>query len=131
MKKNGKSSSGVPLLRFRSLLLWMVLVIVLISGPLLLVWKQVYINIASISMDENRKTLAGLQKEITTLKLASNRLSSGERIERIAREKLGLEYPTTSQMYVINIPGERKNFVLDKTHDILAFFRKVIAGERG
>lgn len=112
------------------MLLWIALVIIMISGPLALVWKQVHISSTSLRMDENRKLLDSLQKEMTTLRFASNKLSSTERIERIARNSLGLEYPATSQIYVIHIPSGQKDTVLSRTQDFVAFIRKVISGER-
>jgi cell division protein FtsL len=130
MKKREKKNQDGPLLRLRPMLLWVTLVLVLISGPMLLVWKQVFISSASLDMDAKRKTIVSLQKEIATLRLSSNRLSSTERIESIARNNLGLDYPATSQVYVIHIPREQKGSVLIKTQDIVAFLRKVISGER-
>jgi cell division protein FtsL len=130
MKKKEKKSQNGPLLRVRPMLLWVTLVLLLISGPLVLVWKQVYISTASLDMDAKRKSLISLQKEIETLKLSSNRLSATERIEGIARNNLGLDYPATSQVYVIHIPRSQKGSVLSKTQDIVAFLRKVISGER-
>ncbi|HEX2955552.1 MAG TPA: cell division protein FtsL [Chitinispirillaceae bacterium] len=130
MKKREKKSQNGPLLRVRPMLLWITLILLMISGPLLLVWKQVYISSASLEMDAKRKSLIAFQKEIATLRLSSNRLSATERIERIARDNLGLEYPATSQIYVIHIPREQKSYVFSKTQDIVAFFRKVISGER-
>jgi cell division protein FtsL len=130
MKKREKKSQNAPLVRVRPMLLWIALIVIMISGPLMLVWKQVYISSTSVHMDTKRKTLATLQKEITTFKFASNKLSSTERIEHIARSSLGLEYPATSQIYVIHIPREQKNTVLSKTQDLVAFIRKVISGER-
>lgn len=130
MKKREKKTQNTPLVRVRPMLLWITLVIIMISGPLALVWKQVHISSTSLRMDENRKLLDSLQKEMTTLRFASNKLSSTERIERIARNSLGLEYPATSQIYVIHIPSCQKGTVLSRTQDIVAFIRKVISGER-
>ncbi|MBN1602262.1 MAG: cell division protein FtsL [Chitinispirillaceae bacterium] len=130
MKKREKKTQNTPLVRVRPMLLWITLVIIMISGPLALVWKQVHISSTSLRMDENRKLLDSLQKEMTTLRFTSNKLSSTERIERIARKSLGLEYPATSQIYVIHIPSGQKGTVLSRTQDIVAFLRKVISGER-
>jgi cell division protein FtsL len=130
MKKREKKTQNAPLVRVRPMLLWITLVIIMISGPLALVWKQVHISSTSVRMDANRKTLDSLQKEITALRFTSNKLSSTERIERIARKSLDLEYPATSQVYVINIPSDQKGTMLSRTQDIVAFIRKVISGER-
>jgi cell division protein FtsL len=131
MKKREKNNQNAPLIRVRPMLLWITLILVMISGPLLLVWKQVYISTTSIRMDAERDSLAVFQKEIANLKLIRNRLASTERIEHIGRDFLGLEYPATSQIYVIHIPQEHKSSVFSKTQDLVAFLRKVIAGERG
>lgn len=128
MKKK-RNSEHAPLLRLRSMLAGMLFIVVMISGPLVLVWKQVYINSASLHMDSMRRSLDTLQKEITMLKLSSTRLSSADRIERIAREKLHLEYSSTSQIYVVHVPKSRGG-LHQRSVDIVTFFRKMITGER-
>jgi hypothetical protein len=82
-------------------------------------------------MDAEHDSLAVFQKEIANLKFISNRLASTERIEHIGHDFLGLDYPATSQMYVIHIPQEHRSSVFSKTQDLVAFLKKVIAGERG
>lgn len=130
MKKNKKNKS-TPLLRFRPMLIGIILVLMMISGPLILVWKQVYINSASLQMDSMKKELKLLEKEITTLEMSCNRFSSTDRIERIARQKLEMVYPTTNQIYIVHIPSNKKAGVFSTTQDIVAFFRKIITGEKG
>ena len=48
MNKRKEESMLKPIIRFRSMLLWVAMLSIMISGPLLAVWKQVYIGTASI-----------------------------------------------------------------------------------
>jgi hypothetical protein len=73
---------------------------------------------------ETGKHLTHFQKEITALRFTSNKLSSTERIERIARKSLDLEYPATSQVYVINIPSDQKGNSVIKDAGYRCIFRK-------
>ena len=113
------------------MLLGITLLAVLISGPLLLVWKQVCINSLSLKMEYTNDTLAICNKKIDSLRLKCEYLSSNERIERIARSSLGLDYPTPEQIVIVRV-GERRGFAAAGwTQGVLAFLRKSLFGESG
>ena len=131
-KKHAEIAPAMPLVRLRSMVLWMVLLAVLISGPLLLVWKQVYINTASLQMNTLADSLLVLQKEVATLQLRCERFAATERIEKFAREALELEYPLSSQIMIVSVPPENRNFrILYRPKEILAYLRKTMRGDRG
>lgn len=92
-------------------------VAVLVIGPLLVVWKQVYITEVSMKRSALSDSLTVLSKETARLRFAAEKLSSTARIESIARERLGLEYPGADQMVIIKQreidktqPGNEGNF---------------------
>ena len=130
-KKRSSPSAGTPIIRFRSMLLGIVLLSVLISGPLLLVWKQVCINSLSLRMEHTGDTLAVYAREIASLRLKAEYLSSNGRIERIARSSLGLEYPTPEQIVIVKVDENRRFAAAGWPHGVLAFLRKSLFGESG
>jgi cell division protein FtsL len=132
MKRKQSSTAGsTPIFRFRSMLLGVALLAVLISGPLLLVWKQVYINSVSMKMDQKSDSLALCAKEIAALRLECEHLSSNERIERIARSSLGLDYPTSEQIVIVTVSDGRRLAVAGWPQELIAFLRKSFWGDRG
>lgn len=130
-RKQSSGAVSAPIFRFRSMLLGIGLLAVLISGPLLLVWKQVYINSVSMKMELKSDTLATCAKEIAALRLEYEHLSSNERIERIARSSLGLDYPTSDQIVIVNVTDSRKPAAGGWPQELLAFLRRSILGDRG
>ena len=130
-KRHSETASSTPIFRFRSMLIGIVILAVVISGPLLLVWKQVYINSLSRKMEQTGDTLAVCAKEIASLRLKCEYLSSNERIERIARSSLGLEYPMSEQIVIVKVGGDRHFAAAGWTQGVLAFLRKSLFGESG
>ena len=130
MKKR-KKNTAKPIIRFRLMMLWVVLLAVLVSGPLVVVWKQVYINDASLQMDSMADSLVVLKKEIAALHLESERLSGIERIETLAREKLQLHYPSSGQIVIVKIHDTDREHRGHNPLELLAFLRKAIAGDNG
>jgi cell division protein FtsL len=107
MKRNSlKQMHSVPLVRVRFMAVVIAAVIIGIAGPLALVWKQAYIASASVRLEEMTDTVSALNREIATLQLLRDRLSSNERIERVARTLLGLEYPSSDRIAIIPIRGK-------------------------
>lgn len=102
-KRNDSSPTVQPLIRFRSMFIGTLLLILLISGPLLMVAKQVYINNVSLRMNAMADSLEILNKEITSLELTCQQLSFNERIERIVRDARQLEYPTANQIVIVKM----------------------------
>ena len=131
--KNRRSATAAsaPIFRFRSMLLGIAVLAVVISGPLLLVWKQVCINSLSLKMDRTADTLAVRAKEIASLRLRCEYLSSNERIERIARSSLGLEYPSSEQIVIVKVDDNRHFAASGWTQGVIAFLRKSLFGESG
>ena len=93
--------SSHPIIRFRSMMVGVGLIALLISGPLLLVWKQVYITDTSLKLNAMADTLASLEKQVAALRLTRERLSSTERIEQLARNVLQLDYPSSDQIVIV------------------------------
>lgn len=127
MRKKSNASVA-PIIRIRSMLAGVVILGMVIAGPLLLVWKQVYISSASRQIDTLSDSLRVLTKEVTTLKLRRDRLASSDRIEEIAKNDLGLEYPSSDQIVVIKVP--KNSFVLedDWPKELAAFIKRSLFG---
>jgi cell division protein FtsL len=133
MKKNStKASSQQPILRFRPFLIRIAFLLMVISGPLLIVWKQVYINNASIKLNKMSDSLNALRREIASLEIQCERYSSTDRIERFARENLQLEYPVSSQIVVVKTSKNMTEARLNcDPREILSHLKRVIGKDRG
>lgn len=108
MKRNpSKQTRPAPLVRVRFMAVVIAAVTIGIAGPLTLVWKQAYIASASVRLEEMADTVSALNRQIATLQLLRDRLSSNERIERVARTLLGLDYPSSDRIAII--PVREKN----------------------
>ena len=105
-QKNEKNRQ--PVMRLRSMFIGLCVLVVCMVGPLVLVWKQSYINQISIRLENRADTLRTLNREITALSLERERLLTPARIERIARSK-GLEYPTSRQLEVLEVRVPRQS----------------------
>ena len=93
-----------------------VLVALIIILPLSLVWKQVYITKVSIQYDSLKDSLSVLNREIASLSIRAEKLSGTGRIETIAKERLQLDYPLSSEIVVVRPEKkQRKNFILNST----------------
>jgi len=97
-----------PVLRLRMMLIGLCVLIVCMVGPLVLVWKQSYINQASIRLENKADALAAQNREITALRLECGRLSATPRIERMAKER-GFEYPPSGRMVVLDVKPSRQS----------------------
>jgi len=131
MRKQNEKLESAPVIRVRFMGLWVALLIALISGPLLAVWKQVDINHTSIQINRMSDSLSVLRKEIATLQFTCERYSSTERIEKIARNNLQLDYPLSSQIVVIQMNNQNMNRISDTPREILAYLKKTIVRDRG
>jgi cell division protein FtsL len=114
----------------RHLPLIVVVVGALITGPLLVVWKQVYITKVSIKRAALSDSLNVLSKEAAQWRFLTEKLSSTSRIETIAHERLGLEYPSAGQITIIK--GQE---LVRSDHDgasgFIAFLRRSFSRSRG
>ncbi len=126
LKKIG--NSVLPILKYFSTTA--VLVIIVVMFPLSLVWKQVYITNTSLRQDSLRDSLTVLQKEVITLSIAAERLSATERIENIARESLGLDYPSSEEIVVVH-PRKRKESGFKPNSPFWTVFKKSLTPEKG
>ena len=126
-----KKKKGGPIFRLRTLLMWIGMIAVLIAGPLLLVWKQVYITSTSMHIDKMTRELANLSKETTELRLRCERLAANDRIERIARTSLDLDYPSSSQIVVIRVPQRNRLQQMQWPRELAAFIKRSLFGENG
>lgn len=131
MGKRKEKKESSPVIRVRLLGIGVMFLIALISGPLLAVWKQVYINNTSIQMNVLTDTISIKHKEIATLKFSCELYSSTERIEKIAKNSLNLEYPVSSQIVIVRMDKKKPNRIGRTSRDILAYLRKSITGDRG
>jgi cell division protein FtsL len=102
-KSTLKRKRTAPLVRVRFMAVVLAVITLGIAGPLLLVWKQAYIASASMRIETMNDTVSALNRKIATLQLLRDRLSSNERIERVARARLGLEYPSSDRIVIIPV----------------------------
>jgi cell division protein FtsL len=130
-KKQMRKPSSRPIIRFRSMLLGTVVVAMLITIPLLMVWKQVYITSASLRMEKMTDSLSILSREMTTLRLRCEQLSSRDRIEDLAQKKLGLDYTPTDQIVIVKIHDEANVVFTGWPQELVAFLKKSLFGDRG
>jgi cell division protein FtsL len=73
----------------------------LVTFPLLAVRKEVYITNSSLNQESLADSVAVLSRRATRLRMTAESLASNERIERIARQSLGLEYPASQQIVIV------------------------------
>lgn len=131
MRKRSESPVSSPIVRVRIMIIGVAAIIALISGPLLAVWKQVYINNTSIQLSKMTDRLSSLRKEIATLQFTCERYASTERIEKIAHEKLNLEYPVSSQIVIIQLQKQDSPKLSNAPKEFLVYLKKTIAGDKG
>ena len=100
------STDRSPLVRLRQLIMVIAGIAAIFSIPLLLVWKQTYIRGSSVRLEAMADTLSAFDKELSFLRLKSERLSNTERIESFARVSLGLDYPSSDRMVIVSLDKE-------------------------
>lgn len=72
-----------------------------------------------------------LKKQAAVLTLEYERLSGIERIEKIAKEKLDLDFPSSSQITIVKIKNKSNERWLYTPKELLAILRKTITGDKG
>ena len=97
-----KSSAAATPVRVRSMATGLIAVTALIALPLLVVWKQAFISGASMRIERMNDTLSSMNREIATLRLRRDRLSTNDRIESIAQRSLNLEYPASDRITFVS-----------------------------
>jgi len=119
-----RTGSTRPIVRLRSMLLGAVGTAFLISGPLLMVWKQVYLTSTSVQINKMTDSLAVLSREIASLRLRCERLSSKERIEAISQRSLGLDYTSADNIVIVKVPELSGKNRIAAIREMTAFFRR-------
>lgn len=121
-------STPAPVVKVRIILILLSVIAVIIAGPLLAVWKQVYINDLSIRLESMNDTIVSLNREIASLRITRERLSDPDRIESFARTALGLEYPSSSRIEIVRIDGKKTEDFFEKVY---AAIRKSVLRDKG
>ena len=125
MIRASQASRSAPLVRLRFMAAGLTAVCLLIAGPLLLVWKQAYIASTSMRLEAMADTLSALNREIARLRFVCDRLSSNERIEKVARTVLRLEYPSSDRIVIVPVEGkEAKRGLTDDIGRLFAFVQE-------
>ncbi len=120
--------------RFISLLKYFIgaafLIMVVVMVPLSMVWKQVYITNISKQHHALQESLSDLQKEVTALTFTAENLAGTRRIESIARESLGLDYPSSKEIVVVR-PEKKKEKASLLNSPFWTVLKKSITPEKG
>jgi cell division protein FtsL len=107
-------------------------VVVLITVPLLVVWKQAYIARTSAMLEKLTDTLSAQNREVARLRLQCENVSRTERIEAFARKALLLDYPATGQIVIVRGDDTSENRSLyGKASQLLASARSARSGKGG
>jgi cell division protein FtsL len=77
-----------------------------VSVAFLYVWERVSAVELTIRIERLRDEVMSVQNEVKRLEIRKSELSSHQRIERIAREDLGLKHPTPHETVIV-MPDSR------------------------
>lgn len=100
-QKRKKTRQKGPVVRLRYIAAAVGCIAVLILAPLFTVWKQVYIRDKSLRKQVLTDSLNVCSREVARLEILVERLASTERIERIARDTLNMEYPSSERIVIV------------------------------
>jgi cell division protein FtsL len=135
MNRSGKASpekkSIGPVVRLRTIVIWGVLIGLFVACPLFSVWKQVCVRDLSIRKTALADSLVACNREIARLRLIAEKYSATPRIENVARERLGLEYPTADRIVVIRPVHEEPRRSTLGGWEFLAILRRSLSPDRG
>jgi cell division protein FtsL len=81
-------------------------VVVLVAASLFYVWCRLQAVRVGYEQSRTAETLQQMEKVNEELRGEAARLKSPERIERLARERLGLKYPSPEQIRILDPSGE-------------------------
>ncbi len=104
----GKGRGAVPVVKIRHVLVAMVAVACVITGPLLAIRKHVYLRNLAIRREALSDSLTGESKDLARLQMQVQDLSSPARIERIAGQRLNMHYPKSDQIVIIESKPRRR-----------------------
>jgi len=109
------SHTGVKCFHLFNHYIFLILIIALVIViPMTLVWKQVYITNTSVHFNLLKDSLDVLNKEVAELNILAEQLSCTERIESIALNSLGLDYPKFDEIVLIrSVNKKEKKIVFD------------------
>jgi cell division protein FtsL len=129
---NRKQSAAQPVVRFRVVAAWCAVIGLVIACPLFVVWRQVYLRDVSIRRALVSDSLSQCSRELARLRIISEKYAATPRIESIAREKLGLEYPTADRIVILD---EKENTPPVSSGlgewRLLAILKRSITGDNG
>lgn len=126
---------SLVVIKFSFLLKMAGVIAIFVSLPLSIVYKERYITDQYLKNSRLYDTLVVKTKEIEKLRLVCERISSKERIEKIAKNKLKLDYPSIEQIVIVKIPKEKeienKNEKWWLGNELVCFLKKSILKDRG
>jgi cell division protein FtsL len=103
-----------------------------LAAPLATVGKQVYITSGSMKYKHLCDSVAVLKQESQRLRLVCDGLSDRLRIETVARERLGLEYPSSVRISVLPAAGHRARPTdVPSRWEFFAILKRSFTGEKG
>jgi cell division protein FtsL len=128
-KKNASSKSHA-VVRFHQVAVWCIILGVTVTCPLFMVWKQVYKRQMSIREAHLSDSVAVCNREIARLKIMTEKYYATPRIEAIARERLGLEYPTADRIVVIDSKTKQRESTMNQW-EFLAILKRSLVQDKG
>jgi len=97
-----------PVIKFRTVLATVVVAFLGICGPLFVVWKQAKTRNLYLEQSSLRARSLEARAHVDSLQKKVLELSDRSRIESIARQQLGLLYPSSDKMAFIDLRKNKK-----------------------
>ena len=113
----------------RSILFMGVTILLIVGIPLLTVWKQVYITNNSLKREMLSDSLEVLNTQVAQLQVSVADLSRVERIEKIAIEELGLIYPESDNIEVVQAQRKKMPSLEIKEWKLFTMLKKSLSKE--
>jgi cell division protein FtsL len=101
-----------------------------IATPLLMVKKQVYLRGLAIRRERLSDSLLVAGRDVAQLSIQMQKLSAASRIEAIARQKLGMDYPKAGQIVIVQPGRPQPMQAPGKQRGFLALMRRSLGGGR-
>jgi cell division protein FtsL len=127
--KKNDSSKHHAVIRFHQVAIWCIILGITVACPLFMVWKQVYKRQMSIRETHLSDSIAVCNREIARLKIMTEKYYATPRIEAIARERLGLEYPTADRIVVIDTKARQRESSMSQW-EFLAILKRSLVQEQ-
>jgi cell division protein FtsL len=116
-----------PVIRLRIALVAVCTVACAIAGPLLMVRKQVHLRNLAIRRERLADSLHVCNREVGELVLRVQALTAPQRIEHVARDRLGMDYPSPSRVVIVETRSQRP---ARAGRGILMLLRRALKQER-